>query len=437
MVISERALNRATLARQLLLARAPVGTTEAVRRVVALQAQHPGSPYLALWNRVAGFDPAGFDTDLAGFRVVRSTLMRVTLHLVHAADYRVFREAVEPTLRGARLGDARFTATGLTAADADALLPGLLAYAEVPRTGAELRAWTAEAVGAGRLGGALSIRPGQGAASGAVRRESEEGVHAEHRRPTTTRRGAAPGGASPARSARHPLTPAAWRMLRQYAPLWHAPTGPPWSFGTAQSFVAAADRPVLADPEAAAGSLAALVLRYLEGFGPASVADIGRFALVQQHRARAAVRALGTRLEQVPGPAGTVLYDIPGAPRPDPDTPAPPRLMAMWDSVLLAYADRGRVIPPAYRGHVVRVNGDVLPTLLVDGYVAGVWRPVDGGIEASAFRPLPADAWEGLAAEAAALSALLAARDPGVYRRYDHWWAKGLPAVETRLLGRG
>jgi hypothetical protein len=318
---------------------------------------------------------------VAGFRVVRSTLMRVTLHLVHAADYRVFREAVEPTLRGARIGDARFTGAGLTAADA--LLPGLLAYAEVPRTGAELRAWMERAVGAG------------------------------------------------------PLAPVAWRMLRQYAPLWHAPTGPPWSFGTAQSFVAAADRPVLADPEAAAGGLAALVLRYLEGFGPASVADIGRFALVQQHRARAAVRALGTRVEQVPGPAGAVLYDIPGAPRPDPGTPAPPRLMAMWDSVLPANADRGRVIPPAYRRHVVRVNGDVLPTLLVDGYVAGVWRPVDGGIEASAFRRLPPDAWEGLAAEAAALSALLAAREPGVYQRYDHWWAKGLPAVETRLLGRG
>ncbi|MFE0736226.1 winged helix DNA-binding domain-containing protein [Streptomyces sp. NPDC058855] len=383
MAISERGLNRATLARQLLLSRAPVGPTEAVRRVVALQAQQPGSPYVALWNRVAGFDPAEFDADLAGFRVVRSTLMRVTLHLVHAADYRVFREAVEPTLRGARLGDARFTATGLTAADADALLPGLLAYAERPRTGAALRARMEEAVGTG------------------------------------------------------PLAPVAWRMLRQYAPLWHAPTGPPWSFGTAPSFVAAADRPVLADPGAAAGGLAALVLRYLEGFGPASVADICQFALVQRGRARNAVRDLGTRVEEVTGPGGTVLYDVPGAPRPDPGTPAPPRLMAMWDSVLLAYADRGRVIPPAYRKHVIRVNGDVLPTLLVDGYVAGVWRPVDDGIEASAFHPLPETAWEGLAAEAAGLRALLAGRDPALYRRYGHWWAKGLPVVETRLLPDG
>jgi hypothetical protein len=108
--------------------------------------------------------------------------------------------------------------------------------------------------------------------------------------------------------------------------------------------------------------------------------------------------------------------------------------MAMWDSILLAYVDRSRVIPPAYRKHVTRMNGDVLPTLLVDGYVAGVWRPVDGGIEATAFHLLPRHVWEGLASEARSLMAFLADRDPRVYRRYDHWWTKGLPTAETRLL---
>jgi hypothetical protein len=101
--------------------------------------------------------------------------------------------------------------------------------------------------------------------------------------------------------------------------------------------------------------------------------------------------------------------------------------------VLLAYADRSRVIPPDYRTHVIRRNGDVLPTLLVDGYVAGVWRPVDGGIEARAFRPLPKRAWDGLAAEARDLLALLANRDPAVYRRYGRWWLE-LPAGEQRVL---
>jgi hypothetical protein len=305
--------------------------------------------------------------------------MRITLHAVHAADYRAFREAVEPTLRGSRLGDPRFRASGLTAADADALVPRLLKHADRPRTAAEMQAAAEERLGA-------------------------------------------------------PLPPAAWRMLRQYAPLWHAPTGGPWSFSTRQSYVAASARPVLADPEAADDALRILVRRYLEGFGPASVPDIAQFSLVQRGRARAAVQALAGELELLQGPDGGVLYDVPGAPRPAEDTPAPPRLMAMWDSVLLAYADRGRIIPPEHRRHVIRVNGDVLPTLLVDGHVAGVWRAVDGGVEATAFQPLPDTAWEGLAVEAEGLAALLADRDPGAYRRYDHWWAKGLPAAETRLL---
>ena len=324
------------------------------------------------------FDPADLDAAIAGHQVIRGTLMRVTLHAVLVADYRAFREAVEPTLRASRLGDPRFTAVGLTASDADGLIPDLLRYADVPRTDAEMGTWLAE-----RL--------------------------------------------------RAPVTPAACRMLRQYAPLWHTPVGGPWSFGARQSYVAAGTRPTLADPDVSATALQTLVRRYLEGFGPASVPDIAQFALVQRARAKAAVQALAGQLEQLEGPDGVVLYDVPGAPRPAEDTPAPPRLMAMWDSILLAYADRSRVVPSGYRAHVTRINGDVLPTLLVDGFVAGVWRPVEGGIEATAFHRLPGEAWEGLAAEAKALAAFLADREPQVYRRYGHWWSK-LPGADTRVL---
>ncbi|MFF1901814.1 winged helix DNA-binding domain-containing protein [Kitasatospora sp. NPDC058218] len=379
MMITARALNRATLARQLLLGRESLDVVDAVRRVVALQAQQPASPYLALWNRLSDFDPAGLDAAQADFRTARTTLMRVTLHTVHAEDYPALRAAMEPVLRASRLGDSRFTASGLTADDARALLPDLLDFADRPRTNAEFGDWLEN-----RLGG--------------------------------------------------PLEPAAWRMLRQYAPLWHVPTARPWSFDSRPPYVAASPRPAPADPDAASEGLKTLIRRYLEGFGPASVADMARFALVGRARVRAAVQALGDALEQLEGPDATVLYDIPGAPRPAEETPAPPRLMAMWDSVLLAHDDRSRVVPPPYRKHVTRVNGDVLPTLLVDGHVAGVWRAVDGGIEAGAFHPLPDHVWNGLAAEAAALTAFLADRDPGVYRRYDHWWAKHLPAAETRLL---
>lgn len=106
----------------------------------------------------------------------------------------------------------------------------------------------------------------------------------------------------------------------------------------------------------------------------------------------------------------------------------------MWDSILPAYADRSRVIPPACRRQVIRVNGDVLPTLLVDGYLAGVWRPVDGGVEATAFHYLPGHVWEGLAAEDRSLTGFLADRDQRVHSRYDHGWAKGPPSAEARLL---
>jgi hypothetical protein len=108
--------------------------------------------------------------------------------------------------------------------------------------------------------------------------------------------------------------------------------------------------------------------------------------------------------------------------------------MAMWDSTLLAYADRGRVIPEPYRKLVIRRNGDVLPALLVDGYVAGVWRPVDGSIEVTAFHRLPDGDWDGLEAEARALLGFLANREPAVYRRYAHWWAT-LPSADVRVLG--
>ncbi|MFJ9197335.1 winged helix DNA-binding domain-containing protein [Streptomyces flaveolus] len=376
-MVTARELNRAALGRQLLLRRELLTVPEAVRRVVALQAQHPASPYLALWNRVTGFAPAELDAAFVEGAVVKATLMRITLHAVHGEDYPVWRAAVQPTLYASRLG-FRFAEAGLTPADAGELVPELLAFARRPRTSAEMKAWVTERLGAEKTDGA-------------------------------------------------------WWGLKAYAPLHHVPTGAPWSFGLRPSFVAAGTGPVpggrAVDPQA----LQTLVLRYLAGFGPASVADVAQFAMVQRAPVRAALRALDGAVEQVKGPDGGTLFDLPAAPRPPAGTPAPPRLMAMWDSILLAYADRSRVIPPAYRPLVIRRNGDVLPTLLVDGYVAGVWRPVHGGIEATAFHSLSPATWDGLAAEAQSLKELLGDREVEIYSRYHHWWAK-LPATEVRTL---
>jgi hypothetical protein len=328
-----------------------------------------------LGNRVAGFDPADLDAAFTERKIVKATLMRITLHAVHADDHPCFHEAMQPTLRGSRLGDRRFTGSGLTAADADALVGDLLAFADRPRSTGELRAWIEQRLGV----------PPQGV----------------------------------------------WWALKSFAPLVHAPTGPPWSFGLRPAYVASGLPPTLgADADQA---LQTLVLRYLAGYGPASALDVAQFALVTRKRARAALDAVADRLERLTGPGGSELFDLPGAPRPAEDTPAPARLLPMWDNVLLAYADRSRVVPPEYRGFVTRRNGDVLPALLVDGYVAGVWRPVGGGIEATAFHRLPDEAWAELAAEAEALTALLAGRDPAVYRRYDHWWSD-MPGAQVRML---
>lgn len=377
MSVTAQQLNRATLARQLLLERQPLDVPEAVRRLVALQAQHPASPYLALWNRLASFRPADVDAAVAGGTLVKATLMRITLHLVHAEDRWLMHTAMQPTLRASRLGDRRFTGAGLSPADADAVVPHLLEFLQDPHTNSEIEAW-------------LESRSGSGS----------KGL---------------------------------WWALRSFAPLVHAPTGGPWSFRDRPAYVAAPD----ARPERWTGDpdecLPVLVRRYLQAFGPASVADVAQFALVPRTRARAALATLSDDVGTVEGPDGALLFDVPGAPLPAGDVPAPPRLLPMWDSLLLAYSDRSRVIPTRYRKLVTRSNGDVLPTVLVDGYVAGVWRPLEGGIEVTAFHPLARQVWDGVTSEASALTALLAERDPRVYRRYDHWWST-LPVSDVRVL---
>jgi len=375
MRLTLRQLNRATLGRQLLLRREPHGVVDTVRRLLALQAQEPPSPYLALWNRLDPFEPAKLDQAFAEHAVIKATLLRMTLQAVHADDYAFLHEAMQPTTR-TRVLDRRFTSTGMTAAEVDALVPELKSFAaSTPRTNADMDARAAEVI------------PG---------------------RP----------------SAR------AWWAMRTFGPFMHAPTGGAWSFGQRPSYLAAPDGRRPDDPEVA---LQNLVRRYLGAFGPASIQDIAQFALVQRSRARAAVGAISGELTRHAGPDGTDLFDVPEGQLPPEDSPAPPRLLPMWDSVLLAQADRSRIIPADYRPLITRKNGDVLPALLIDGFVAGVWRPLNDRIEVRAFRQLTEDDWAGVAREACALSALIAGRDPRVYSRYGHWW-QDLPAVEARQL---
>jgi hypothetical protein len=375
--LTARQLTLATLDRQLLLERRRLDVAEAVRQVCAVQAQAPASPYVALWNRVEGFVPEDLDAAFTERRIVKATLMRITLHAVHADDYAPYHAAMARSLRASRLYDRRFTSTELTDDDADALLPRLAEFLAHPHTGADV--------------------------------EGEVTAHfGEHA---------------------HRL----WWALRTYAPIHHAPTGGPWSFRLPNTYLASPVAPGAAAQDAAAGARR-LLLSYLRAFGPASAQDFARFTLLGRPVITQALSELGDQVVRVPGPARAALYDLPGATVPAEDTPAPPRLLPMWDSTLLAHALPGRVMPQDHRPLVVRRNGDILPTLLVDGQVAGVWRTTNAGLELTAFRKLDKAAWRGLTEEAEKLAALLADRDPAPYRRYNHWWDKGIPAAETRTV---
>ncbi len=370
-------LNRATLERQRLLRREPLDVVEAVRAVCGLQAQSPASPYLALWNRVAQFDAAQLDRAYINHAVVKATLMRMTLHAVAVDDYPAFHRAMVFDMRRSRMYDRRFTAAGIAAEDADALIPELVEFAASGRANAEFEALI-----------------------------DERGSSGQH----------------------------VWFALRRYGPFWHAPTNGPWSFTDRPSFMAARAEEFDGDRETA---LPVLLRRYLQAFGPASAADFNQFTMLPQPPIKAALAALADELVTHQGPDGKPLYDVAGATIPPADTPAPPRLLPMWDNVLLAYRNRSRVTPDAYRTTISRMNGDTLPTVLVDGHVAGIWRPAPdtaAGIEITAFERLDRATWAELEGEAHDLVGFLADRQPDVYRRYAHWWEK-LPAGEVRLLG--
>jgi winged helix DNA-binding protein len=374
--LTARQLNRATLARQLLLRREPFDPVAGLSRIVALQAQEPASAYVALWDRLADFDARALDDAFKNHEIVKAQLMRITLHAVTAADYPAFHEAMQPTLRAARLNDRRFTGEKVPIDVVDALVPDLLAFTAEPRRNADVEPWL----------------------------EARFGVP----------------------------KPRVWWALRQYGPFVHATTGRPWSFGPRPSYLGARQQE---RPRDTAASVQRLVRRYLEGFGPATMQDIAQFGTIYRPPVQNALDSLNEELDRFEGPGNAVLYDVPGGTVPDEDVPAPPRLLPMWDSALLAYADRSRTIPPAYRKLVMRNNGDVLPTLLVDGFVAGVWRTTADGIEAAAFHPLTGTDWAGLEAEATALRRFLVDREPMIYGRYAHWW-EGLPGSEVRVLGR-
>ena len=308
-VLSRRARNRALLARQLLLRRHELTAREALEHLVGMQAQAPYAPYVGLWARLEGFDPAELAALIENRDAVRIALMRSTIHLVTAADCLALRPLLQPVIH--RMWATGPWPRGVEGVDRDEL-------AAVGRELLEQRALTSSELGA-RL------------------------------------------------AERWPQADAAslGQALRTLAPLVQVPPRGVWGAGgraahtTAEAWLG---RPLAAEPQPEQ-----TVLRYLAAFGPASVKDVQAWSGLSG--LREVIERVRGQLQTFADESGRELFDLPDAPRPDPDTPAPPRLLPEYDNLLLSHADRAHAIADRHREPLFTKGA-----LLVDGFVHGSWK---------------------------------------------------------------
>ncbi|MFC4590178.1 winged helix DNA-binding domain-containing protein [Sphaerisporangium corydalis] len=354
-VLGRRALNRATLERQLLLDRSPMTVVEAVEHLVGLQAQTPHTWYTGLWSRLAGFEPEDAGALLTDRSLVRIALMRSTIHLVSAADCLELRPVMAPV-----------SERGLSSNFGRNLV------------GVDRR----ELVAAGRA--LVEERPLTFGALGRLLAERWPG-----RDP-----------ASLAQAIR------AWTPLVQVPPRGVWGKSGPIAHTTAESWLGAG---LAAEP-----SPRRAVLRYLAAFGPATVKDVQTWSGLT--RLREVVEGLRPELVTFRDEQGRELFDLPGAPRPDPDVPAPPRFLYDYDNLLLSHDDRGRVVTEEHRGQAYEPYGPVPQVVLVDGFTSGEWKITRAGgtavLTIRPYVPLPNAQATALAEEGARLLGFAAADAP-------------------------
>ncbi len=333
-----RELNRATLARQMLLDRAPLTIPEGVERLAGMQSQALSAPYIGLWTRLPSFDRAEMTRLIRERTLVKATLMRGTLHLVTAADYLRFRSILQPVLDSglAAINKNRDT-SGFD--PAVVLEEGRAFLAETPRSFADITA------------------------------------HFSARYPTAD-----------IGSIRY--------MLRTQIPLVVVPEGGAWAYPGNPKFTLA--ETWLDQPIPQIDTLRELVFRYLAAFGPATISDMQTWSGFS--KLKDLFEALRPELVTYKEEGGRAEYfDLPDQSIPDADTPAPLRFLPEFDNLLLSHAKRTRIINDQYRDRIFGSgNLRISATILVDGFVAGLWT-VESAKKAAAlvidpFAPLaPAD----------------------------------------------
>ena len=338
-VLTLRELNRATLARQLLLERKRLSPAAVIERLVGMQAQWPAAPYVGIWTRTTSFRREALERDLARNSVVKATAMRGTLHLVTRRDYAVIRAAQSETNYPWESSQAKRLAPSMRAlaGEGPVTTPEALAHLE--------------------------------------REHGLTGIDARR----------------------------AWGAARVRAHLLHHHETALW-LGRPEGRFVALEEPELHDPTDAR---AAILGRYLAAFGPASRRDIVAWSMMHVPELQRALDRLEP-LRRFRDEHGRELLDVPRGPLPDAETPAPVRFLPKWDNVLLAFADRTRVLPEQYRKTVIRANGDVAQTFLVDGSVAGTWSVEDGRVTPAPFAALSRSTTRELEDEAGRLEAFFA-----------------------------
>lgn len=353
-VLGNRALNRATLARQLLLDHADMPVLHAVAHLCGLQAQEPQEPFTGLWSRLRAFDPAALSDLLIQRRVVRTHLMRRTVHLLTAEDVLAWRSRHDAMLRQRALGVYRHELAGVDLDELAAAARTLMADDE-PRSMSEVARALAE----------HWPTPGPRALGEMVIAALVPVVQLP------------PRGLWRAKAGVRNLPLASW-LGREI--------DPPAPHGT--------------DP---AGET--LVRRYLAAFGPAASADLRAWCGLTG--LPAAIAAIRDELVTFRDERGRELLDLPDAPRPHPDTPAPVRFLPAFDNALLGYHDRTRIIDHAHRG--LSVAG--ARVVLVDGRVAATWNVEAGTVTVTPLRHLPRADHTAVEEQGQALAAFLSDND--------------------------
>jgi Winged helix DNA-binding domain len=327
--LSQRELNRALLARQGLLERSAAAPLETIERLVGMQAQVPSNPYLALWARIEGFRPEQLSELIAARAAVRAQLMRSTIHLVSARDALALHPLALPVL-GRTFKSQHLRQ--LAGADVDEVVAaGRELLAAGPLTRAELAA-------------ALAPRWPDADASALA------------------------------------LAVTFHTALVQVTPrgIWAKSGAPRWERTEAW----------LGGELDGAASIDAIVLRYLAAFGPASAADVRTWSGFSG--LRAVLERLRPQLVTFADEGGRELFDVPGAPLPDPATPAPVRFLPEYDNVLLSHAERSRMLLGLGPGRPWP-TGRWIGTLLVDGFFRAYWNIEGATLTVDRFAPQPDD----------------------------------------------